>query len=62
MSKKAVRKGEGTSIIAVIGDEDTVTGFLLTGIGERNIKGETNFLVVEASIKIYIQFIKSQRY
>lgn len=27
--------------------QDTVTGFLLTGIGERNVKGETNYLVVD---------------
>ena len=27
-----------------------VTGFLLTGVGERNIKGETNYLVVNESI------------
>lgn len=54
MSKKVFKKGEGTSIIAVIGDEDTVTGFLLTGIGERNIKGETNFLVVESSTKLLL--------
>lgn len=26
-----------------------MTGFLLAGIGERNIKGETNFLVVDSS-------------
>ena len=50
MKKKVVRKGEGPSLIGVIGDEDTVTGFLLTGIGERNIKGDTNFLVVDNSI------------
>lgn len=36
-----------SGLIAVIGDEDTVTGFLLAGIGQRNHKGETNFLVVE---------------
>jgi V-type H+-transporting ATPase subunit F len=35
-------------LIAVIGDEDTVTGFLLAGIGERNVKGETNFLIVDS--------------
>ena len=33
-------------LVAVIGDEPTVTGFLLTGIGERNRKGEANFLIV----------------
>jgi V-type H+-transporting ATPase subunit F len=34
-------------LIGIIGDEETVTGFLLTGIGERNIKGETNFFIVD---------------
>lgn len=51
MSKKVFKKPEGSSIVSVIGDEDTVCGFLLTGIGERNIKGETNFLVVDSSKK-----------
>lgn len=62
MSKKTFKKSEGTSLVSIIGDEviiqnnfyqDTVTGFLLTGIGERNIKGETNFLVVDASMQIF---------
>nr|CAH39843.1 V-ATPase subunit F2 [Paramecium tetraurelia] len=48
MSKKTFKKSEGTSLVSIIGDEDTVTGFLLTGIGEKNIKGETNFLVVDS--------------
>lgn len=34
-----IRKSEGNKLVAVVGDEDTVTGFLLTGIGERNVKG-----------------------
>lgn len=55
MSKKVVRKGDGTSLISVIGDEDTVTGFLLTGIGERKITGETNFLVVDASTLMIVK-------
>jgi V-type H+-transporting ATPase subunit F len=33
-------------LIAVIGDEDTVTGFLLAGIGHRTTES-TNFLVVK---------------
>lgn len=33
-------------LIAVIGDEETCTGFLLGGIGEMNDKREKNFLVV----------------
>uniref|UniRef100_K1QCX0 V-type proton ATPase subunit F n=1 Tax=Magallana gigas TaxID=29159 RepID=K1QCX0_MAGGI len=43
MSHSAV-KGK---LIAVIGDEDTCTGFLLGGIGELNKKREPNFLVVD---------------
>lgn len=37
---------KGTLLVAIIGDEATVTGFLLTGIGERNRKGEANFMIV----------------
>ena len=43
-----MNKGQGSSLVAVIGDEDTVTGFLLAGIGERNVKGEVNFLIVDS--------------
>ncbi len=38
-------------LVSIIGDEDTVTGMLLTGIGERNSKGETNFFKVNSSNK-----------
>jgi V-type H+-transporting ATPase subunit F len=44
---KQVRVSESQQLIGIIGDEETVTGFLLTGIGERNIKGETNFFIVD---------------
>ena len=45
MSKKF--QGISKSLtVAVIGDEATVTGLLLTGMGERNKRGETNFLIV----------------
>ncbi|EGD77610.1 V-type proton ATPase subunit F [Salpingoeca rosetta] len=33
-------------LIAVIGDEDTCTGFLLGGIGDINASREPNYLVV----------------
>jgi vacuolar-type H+-ATPase subunit F/Vma7 len=39
-------KVKGTLLVAVMGDEATVTGFLLTGIGERNRKGEANYMIV----------------
>ena len=38
---------KGTLLMAVIGDESTVSGLLLTGMGERNAKGDTNFFIVE---------------
>lgn len=47
MSKKGKAfRVKGSLLVAVIGDEATVTGFLLTGIGERNRKGDANFLTV----------------
>ena len=39
---------EAGKVIGVIGDEDTVTGFLLAGVGMKDTKG-SNFLVVNAS-------------
>ena len=35
-----------TLLVAVIADESTVTGFLLTGIGQRGKNGEQNYLIV----------------
>ena len=35
-------------LLAIIGDEETVTGFLLAGIGERN-ENSTNFLIVNST-------------
>ncbi|KAL8432230.1 hypothetical protein Efla_005126 [Eimeria flavescens] len=37
--------------ICVIGDEDTVAGFLMAGIGLRDGMGRTNFLVVDSKTK-----------
>ncbi|CEG73241.1 Putative V-type proton ATPase subunit F [Rhizopus microsporus] len=37
------------NFIAVIGDEDSVTGLLLAGIGNVNQQQKRNFLVVDAS-------------
>jgi V-type H+-transporting ATPase subunit F len=47
MSKKGKAfKVKGSLLVGVIGDEATVTGFLLTGIGERKKNGDANFLIV----------------
>uniref|UniRef100_A0AC35U6H0 V-type proton ATPase subunit F n=1 Tax=Rhabditophanes sp. KR3021 TaxID=114890 RepID=A0AC35U6H0_9BILA len=36
-------------VLAVIGDEDTVVGFLLGGIGELNKARKTNYFIVDKS-------------
>ena len=35
-------------IVAIIADEDTVTGFLLAGVGNVDAKRKSNFLVVDS--------------
>mmetsp|Transcript_3121 Transcript_3121/g.7314 ORF Transcript_3121/g.7314 Transcript_3121/m.7314 type:complete len:122 (-) Transcript_3121:28-393(-) len=42
----AERERGEDQLVAVIGDEDTVTGFLLAGVGHRDAEG-SNFLVVD---------------
>jgi V-type H+-transporting ATPase subunit F len=46
MARSALDSKLAHKLIAVIGDEDTCTGFLLGGIGEYNAKRHPNFLVV----------------
>ena len=49
MSKnKKFSRTENNMLLAIIGDEETVTGFLLAGIGERN-ENSTNFLIVHST-------------
>eukprot|EP00276_Gloeochaete_wittrockiana_P008442 CAMPEP_0184665828 /NCGR_PEP_ID=MMETSP0308-20130426/58810_1 /TAXON_ID=38269 /ORGANISM="Gloeochaete witrockiana, Strain SAG 46.84" /LENGTH=123 /DNA_ID=CAMNT_0027110061 /DNA_START=16 /DNA_END=387 /DNA_ORIENTATION=+ len=44
MSKKKLLGLDSATYVAIIGDEDTVTGFLLAGIGNADAKGTTFFL------------------
>lgn len=46
-SKKRFRDGE-ERLVAIIGDEDTVTGFLLAGVGDVGNKNNPNFLIVDS--------------
>ncbi|KAH8069921.1 proton-transporting ATPase [Aureococcus anophagefferens] len=46
----AALAGEG-KLVAILGDEDTVTGFLLAGVGHRTAD-KTNFLVVKGDTPI----------
>jgi V-type H+-transporting ATPase subunit F len=45
MADGGSRSPEADRLIAIIGDEDTVTGFLLTGIGDRSTREPTYFVV-----------------
>eukprot|EP00933_Yihiella_yeosuensis_P074952 TRINITY_DN84056_c0_g1_i1.p1 TRINITY_DN84056_c0_g1~~TRINITY_DN84056_c0_g1_i1.p1 ORF type:complete len:126 (+),score=21.56 TRINITY_DN84056_c0_g1_i1:20-397(+) len=38
---------KGSGLIAIMGDEDTVAGFMLTGIGHRSKKSGSNFMIVD---------------
>mmetsp|Transcript_38035 Transcript_38035/g.61340 ORF Transcript_38035/g.61340 Transcript_38035/m.61340 type:complete len:124 (+) Transcript_38035:498-869(+) len=40
------------ALMCLIGDEDTVTGFLLAGIGEIDAKKNSNFLVVTSKTPV----------
>ena len=41
---------KGTLLVSAICDSATMTGLLLTGMGERNLKNQTNFLVVDKEV------------
>lgn len=54
MAKRVIKSRDGGYLIAVIGDEDTATGFLLAGVGDNQRKSGPNFFVVDPStIPIY---------
>lgn len=40
------------SLVAVIADEDTITGFLLAGVGDVDIRKRSNFLVVDSKTTV----------
>jgi V-type H+-transporting ATPase subunit F len=40
------------ALVAVIADEDTITGFLLAGVGDIDIRKKSNFLVVDSKTTV----------
>jgi V-type H+-transporting ATPase subunit F len=56
MSKKFNRT-ENNLLLAIIGDEETVTGFLLAGVGERTEQSKNFFVVNSSSDKFEIEEI-----
>ena len=45
----------GTKLIAVIGDEDTVAGFLLAGTGEKSVRTQNFFAVTSKTLRSQIE-------
>lgn len=49
-SKRVIKSRDGGYLIAVIGDEDTATGFLLAGVGDNQPSLGPNYFVVDPSM------------
>lgn len=49
MARAASEEG---ALVAVIADEDTITGFLLAGVGDVDIRKRTNFLIVDGKTTV----------
>ena len=47
MAAQAALDAASGSLVAMIADEDTVTGFLLAGAGHLDLRRKSNFLIVD---------------
>lgn len=52
MAGKATISSSNSAIIAMIADEDTVTGFLLAGVGNVDLRRKTNYLIVDSKTTV----------
>jgi len=52
MAGKSQISSSRSSIIAMIADEDTVTGFLLAGVGNVDLRRKTNYLIVDSKTTV----------
>uniref|UniRef100_A0A0C9S345 V-type proton ATPase subunit F n=1 Tax=Wollemia nobilis TaxID=56998 RepID=A0A0C9S345_9CONI len=52
MAGKAQIPTTNSAIIAMIADEDTVTGFLLAGVGNVDLRRKTNYLIVDSKTSV----------
>ncbi|KMZ66397.1 V-type proton ATPase subunit F [Zostera marina] len=50
-NKPAIRTGN-SELIALIADEDTVTGFLMAGVGNADLRRKTNYLIVDSKTSV----------
>jgi V-type H+-transporting ATPase subunit F len=52
MAGKSTISSSNSAIIAMIADEDTVTGFLLAGVGNVDLRRKTNYLIVDSKTTV----------
>ncbi|KAK4794481.1 hypothetical protein SAY86_012475 [Trapa natans] len=52
MAGRAQIATKSSALIAMIADEDTVTGFLLAGVGNVDLRRKTNYLIVDSKTTV----------
>ncbi|OMO55383.1 ATPase, V1 complex, subunit F, eukaryotic [Corchorus capsularis] len=52
MAGRAQIKTSSSALIAMIADEDTVTGFLMAGVGNVDLRRKTNYLIVDSKTTV----------
>ncbi|XP_048429093.1 V-type proton ATPase subunit F-like [Pyrus x bretschneideri] len=52
MAGRAHIPNKSSALIAMIADEDTVTGFLLAGVGNVDLRRKTNYLIVDSKTTV----------
>ncbi|ONK64062.1 uncharacterized protein A4U43_C07F21700 [Asparagus officinalis] len=52
MAGRAPIPTKSSALIAMIADEDTVTGFLMAGVGNIDMRRNTNFLIVDSKTTV----------
>ncbi|KAL8148851.1 V-type proton ATPase subunit F-like [Apium graveolens] len=52
MANRGQIPSKNSALIAMIADEDTITGFLLAGVGNVDIRRKTNYLIVDSKTTV----------
>ncbi|KAM7521654.1 hypothetical protein LguiA_011556 [Lonicera macranthoides] len=52
MANRVQIASKSSALIAMIADEDTITGFLLAGVGNVDLRRKTNYLIVDSKTTV----------
>nr|GMD12159.1 V-type proton ATPase subunit F [Ipomoea batatas]GMD15496.1 V-type proton ATPase subunit F [Ipomoea batatas] len=52
MANRPQIRTSNSALIAMIGDEDTITGFLMAGVGNVDLRRKTNYLIVDSKTTV----------